>query len=131
MRQDTTEGYGGADQSIELLISADRELEMARCDALDLEILGSVAGKFENLSGEVLEDSCDIDSSFGADAHLVLSVVLEETLDTTARELVTIHQYSVVIHPQRSQRVHCKIGPLALVVTINATASMMPGLRLK
>jgi hypothetical protein len=26
--------------------------------------------------------------TFGADAHLVLGVVLEETLDTTARELL-------------------------------------------
>ena len=45
------------------------------------------ACKFENFSGQILEDSSDIDSSLGADAHLVLGVLLEETLDTTAREL--------------------------------------------
>jgi hypothetical protein len=40
--EDTTEGDGGADQGIELLVTTDGELEVARGDALDLEVLGSV-----------------------------------------------------------------------------------------
>lgn len=46
--------------------------------------------KFENFSCEVLEDSSDVDGSFRTDTHLVLSVVLQETLDTTTRELLMI-----------------------------------------
>ncbi len=51
-------------------------------------VVGTYACKFENFSGQILEDRSDIDSSLGADAHLVLGVLLEETLDTTARELL-------------------------------------------
>ena len=42
MWQYTTEGDGGTNESIELLITTDGELEMAGSDTLDLEILGSV-----------------------------------------------------------------------------------------
>ena len=43
--------------------------------------------ELENFSSQVLEDSCNVDCSFCADAHLVLGVVLQETLDTTAGKL--------------------------------------------
>ena len=43
--------------------------------------------KLENFSGKVFEDSCDIDGGLGSNAHLVLGVVLQETLNTTAGEL--------------------------------------------
>lgn len=48
------------------------------------------ACKFEDFSSQVLEDGCDVDGSLCAYAHLVLGVVLEETLDTTARELMEV-----------------------------------------
>ena len=125
MRQDTTKGDGGADQGVEFLVAADGELEMARRDALYLEVLCRVAGQFEDFGGQVFEDGGYVDGgwrrrkrlgsgrerewedensgarrmcfffdrlertwrTFGANAHLVLSVVLEETLDTTTWEL--------------------------------------------
>jgi hypothetical protein len=43
--------------------------------------------KLENFSGKVLEYSCDINGSLGSNAHLVLGVVLQESLDTTAGKL--------------------------------------------
>lgn len=42
MWQHTTEGDGGTDQGVELLVTADGELQVARRDTLDLEILGGV-----------------------------------------------------------------------------------------
>lgn len=42
VRQYASEGDGGADQGVELLVAADGELEVAGGDALDLEILGGV-----------------------------------------------------------------------------------------
>lgn len=42
VRQYTSEGDGRADQRVELLITADSELQMAGSDALDLEVLGGV-----------------------------------------------------------------------------------------
>lgn len=40
--QYTSEGDGGADQRVELLVTTDGELQVAGSDALDLEILGGV-----------------------------------------------------------------------------------------
>jgi hypothetical protein len=42
MWQDTSKGDGGADQSVELFITADGKLEVARGNALDFKILGGV-----------------------------------------------------------------------------------------
>jgi hypothetical protein len=38
-------------------------LEVARSDALDLEVLGGVAGQFEDFGSQVLENSRDVDGS--------------------------------------------------------------------
>ena len=109
MRKDTAEGNCSADKGIEFFVAADGELQVSRCDALDLQIFGGVTGKFENFSSKVFEDGRDVDSgcartrlisarnrqkrrrprTFSTDSHLVLGVVLEETLDTTAGELTT------------------------------------------
>ena len=43
--------------------------------------------ELEDFSGQVFEDGGNVDSSLGSNAHLILGVVLQETLDTTAREL--------------------------------------------
>lgn len=42
MWQDTTKGNGGADKGVELLVTANSELQVAGGDSLDLEILGGV-----------------------------------------------------------------------------------------
>lgn len=83
----TTKGDGGTDKGVELLITADGELKVARGDALDLEILCGVAGKLEDFGRQVFEDGSDVHGGLCGDAHLVLRVRLEETLDTTAGEL--------------------------------------------
>lgn len=66
MWQDTTERDGCADKGIQFFVSSDGELQMARCDSLDFEVLGCVAGEFEDFSGEVFEDSSYVDGSCGA-----------------------------------------------------------------
>jgi hypothetical protein len=43
--------------------------------------------KLENFGGQVFEDGGNVDGSLGSNAHLILGVVLQETLDTTAGEL--------------------------------------------
>lgn len=42
MRQDTTKSDGGADQGVELFVTTNGELEVARGNTLDLEVLGGV-----------------------------------------------------------------------------------------
>lgn len=61
MRQDTTECDCCSDQGIQLFITTDGQLEMSRCDTLDLQILGSVACELEHFGSQVLEDGGDID----------------------------------------------------------------------
>jgi hypothetical protein len=46
--------------------------------------------KLENFSSKILEDCCNVYGCLGSHAHLVLGVVLQETLDTTARKLQRI-----------------------------------------
>ena len=105
MWQNTAEGNRGANQGVEFLVASDGKLQMPRGDALDLEILGGVSSEFEDFRSQVFEHSGDVDGScrqsefkfcgdmegshtFGTNSHLVLSVVLEETLDSPARELL-------------------------------------------
>jgi len=89
MRQYTTEGDGGADERVELLITTDRKLQVTRGNTLNLQVLCGVACQLENFGGEVFEDGGDVYSCLCADAHLVLGLRLEETLDTAAWELQT------------------------------------------
>lgn len=56
MRQYTAESDGGADQRVEFFIATDGELQMARRDTLDFEILGRIASKFKDFGCKVLED---------------------------------------------------------------------------
>jgi len=88
VRENTTKGDRGVNESIKLLVASDSELQVSGCNALDLEIFGGVACQFEDFGGQVFQHCCDVDGSFGADAHLVLGLRLEETLDTTAGELM-------------------------------------------
>lgn len=60
---------------------------MAWRDALDLEVLGGVACKLQHFSGQIFENSGQVDASFGADARLLSREVSEVTLYATAREL--------------------------------------------
>ena len=64
MWQYTTESDCGTDESVELFVATDGKLQMAGCDALDLEILGGVARKFEDFGGEVLKDSRHVHGSY-------------------------------------------------------------------
>jgi len=89
MRQDTSERDGGADQRVEFFITTDSKLQVARGDTLDFEILCGVSCELEDFSGEIFENGGNVDGCLGTDAHLVLGVVLQETLDTTAGELKT------------------------------------------
>lgn len=88
VREYTSESDGGPDQRVELLVSTDGELQVTRRDALHFKIFGGVSCQLEHFGGKVFENGSDVDSSFRSDAHLVLSLGLEETLDTTAGKLM-------------------------------------------
>ena len=63
---DSTSSNSGLDQSVQLFISPDGELEMSGGDSLHLQVLTGVAGQLEDLSSEVLQDGGAVDSSGGS-----------------------------------------------------------------
>jgi|EP01047_Picozoa_sp_COSAG01_P043757 hypothetical protein len=87
VRDDTTASDRGLDEGVELLITADGELQVTRRDTLHFEVLGRVASQLEDLGGEVLQDGRAVDGGGGADAALGNDGVLEEAVDTADREL--------------------------------------------
>lgn len=90
--QDTTTCDGGTDQTVQLLVSSDRKLQVSWRDALHTKVLGCVARQFEHLGGEVLQDRRCVDGRLGADSDVVLGAVLQMTVDTTDGELDSVMQ---------------------------------------
>jgi hypothetical protein len=87
--EDTALGDGDVPEKlVQLLIVADGELEMAGDDTGLLVVTRSVASQLENLSGEVLEDSGEVDGSAGTDTLSVVALA-EETVDTANGESQT------------------------------------------
>jgi hypothetical protein len=86
---DTSAGNGGLDEEVEFLVTADGELKVAGSDSAHLEVLGSVAGQFEDLSSEVLQDGSSVDGCGGADSVAGRDSALEESVDPAHGELQT------------------------------------------
>ena len=78
---DSTASDGGLDQSIQLLVSPDGELEMSGGDSLHLQVLTGVAGQLEDLSSEVLQDGGAVDGSGGSNSAAAEGPGLEVTVD--------------------------------------------------
>jgi len=87
VRDDTTTGNGCLDECVQLFVSSDGQLQVTGSDTLHLQVLGSVACQLKNLSSQVLEDGCGVDSGGGADTSVAGGPVLEVPVDPTDREL--------------------------------------------
>ena len=87
MRDHTTASDGGLDKRVELFVAADSELQVTRGDSLHLQILAGVAGKLQNFGSKVLEDSGRVDSRRGSDSAVGADSALEESVDSSDREL--------------------------------------------
>ena len=87
MRDDSSSSNGGLDQSVELLISSDSELEMSGSNSLNLKVLRSVTGELKNLSGEVLKDGSTVDSGSGSDSAVGTDSSLQKSVDSSNGEL--------------------------------------------
>lgn len=87
MWDDTTTGDGSLDEGVQLLVTADGQLQMAGGHTLHLQILGGVASQLKHLSGQVLQDRGGVDSGGGTNALVRRHTGLQETMDTTNWEL--------------------------------------------
>ena len=104
MRDDTATGNGSLDQGVELFVTADGELQVARGHSLHLKVLAGVAGELEDLSGEVLEDGRSVDGGRGANAAAGADSALQEPVDSSDRELRGRHITDGLDAPRGQQR---------------------------
>lgn len=87
--QNTALGNGDVSQQlVQLLVVADGELEMTGNDTGLLVIAGSVTGKFENFSSEVLENGGKVDGGAGTDT-LGIVALAKKTVNTADGECQT------------------------------------------
>ena len=89
VRDHTTASDGSLDQSVELFVSTDSKLQVTRSYSLHLEVLASVASEFQDLSGQVLKDGSTVDCRCGTNAAVSLNSALQESVDSSDRELTT------------------------------------------
>ena len=87
VRNDAAAGNGCLDERVELLVAAYGELQVARIDALHLEILARVAGQLEHLGREVLEYGRAIDGRRGTHTAVTRRAQLEVSMDATDGKL--------------------------------------------
>jgi hypothetical protein len=87
VRDDTSTCDGALDEGVELLISTDGQLKVARGDTLDLQILASIPSQLQNLSGQVLQDGSGVYGCSSTNTTICLSPLLKLAVDTANREL--------------------------------------------
>merc|ERR1711990_925267 len=87
VRNNTSSGDGGLDQAVQLFVSSDGELQMARCDTLHFQILGGIASQLQNLSGEVFQNGAGVDGSSSSNSAVASGVGLQMSVDSAHGEL--------------------------------------------
>ena len=87
--EDTTSGDRGVgEQSVQLIVVADGQLDVSWDNAGLLVVLSGVASELEDLSSEVLKDGSEVHGGTCTNA-LSIAAVLEETGDSADWELET------------------------------------------
>ena len=84
---DSSSGDGGLDESVELFVSSDSKMKMSWGDTLHLKILGGVTGQLEDFGGEIFEDGSAVYCGSSSDTSAGSGSLLQETMDTSDREL--------------------------------------------
>ena len=87
VRDHTTSGNGGLDESVELLVTSDGEQQVSGSDSLHFEIFRGVSSELKDLSGEVLKDSSTVDGRGGSYSRVGTDSALEESVDSSNGEL--------------------------------------------
>jgi len=87
VRDHTTSGDGSLDELVKLLISTNSKLKVTRSDTLHFKILGGISRKFENFGAQVFQDGRTVHGSSCTNTVVGLHALLQETVNTTDREL--------------------------------------------
>ena len=87
VRDHTTASDSGFNQSIELFVTANGQLQVTGSHSLHLEVLAGVACELQDLSGQVLENSSRVDGRCGSNTTVRGHSALQKSVDSTHREL--------------------------------------------
>ena len=87
VRDHTAASNGGLDQSVELFVTADSQLQVTGSDALDLEVLRGIARQFKDFSGQVLEDRGRVHSRGCTNSAAGVDSGLEDSVNSSNGEL--------------------------------------------
>ena len=83
MRNDTTSSNCSTDQTVQLLISSHSKLQMYWGDSLHLQIFWRISCKFQHFSGQVLKNSCRVNSGCYSNSVLCIYVSFEQSMNTS------------------------------------------------
>ena len=87
MGNDTATGNGCLDQSVQLLVSTDSQLQVTGCNSLHLQVLGCVTSQLKYFSGQILQDCGGIDGRSGSNTTVAGGASLQVAMDTANGEL--------------------------------------------
>ena len=83
----TTSSNGGLDQSVKFFVAANGQLQVTRGYSLHLKVFASVAGKLENLSGEILKNGSSVDCRCGSNTAVRAHSTFQESVNSANWEL--------------------------------------------
>ena len=83
----TTTSDGSFDESVKFLVTSDSKLQMSWGDSLDLEIFRSVTSELKDLSGQVLENSCTVNSGSSSNSAASADSALQNSMNSSDWEL--------------------------------------------
>ena len=89
VRDDSTTGDCCLDEGIQFFITANSQLQVARGDAFDLEILAGIAGQFEYFGREVFQYGGRVHGRSGTHAVTLVDGILEEAVHAADGKLQT------------------------------------------
>jgi hypothetical protein len=87
VRKHTSARNCGFNESVEFIIRTDGKQQVAGIDAFNVHIFGSITGKLQQLSGQILQNGGTVNSGSGSDTTSRMGTILQKTMDPSDGEL--------------------------------------------
>ncbi len=77
----------GSDEAVELFVTTNSKLQVARSDALDFEVFGGIASQLQHFGTQVLKNGSRIHGSSSSNTIVGLYAALQVSVDTANGKL--------------------------------------------